>query len=42
MRGDATEWAATLAATLPDQIVPNGALSAGGSVTVTYTTKEGA
>jgi hypothetical protein len=41
VRGDANEWAATLSQGLPDQFVPNGPLSPGGSVTVTYTTKEG-
>jgi hypothetical protein len=41
VRGDANEWAATLSKGLPDQFVPNGPLSAGGSVTVTYTAKEG-
>jgi hypothetical protein len=36
VRGNASEWAAVLAAGLPDQFVPAGPLSPGGSITVTY------
>ena len=36
LQGRATEWASRLAAGVPDHFVPDAALSAGGSLTVTY------
>ena len=37
VRGSTAQWAATLAAGLPDQFVPDGPLAPGGAATATYT-----